>query len=336
MSRPPQPLLDRTLAVSWEEHRRTREVCAAFGLPLHTLTDGGTRFGRYVRLSLATIGLLQSRRPRVVYVQNPSLVLALLVLAARRFFGNYRVVMDAHNEAVVPFSHPRWPIPSLTRLALQAADSTIVTNAALADIVARSGGRPIVLPDRLPVAPMQPSRPPLDGTIIVMVIATYAADEPIAAIVEAARLLGTGFEFRFTGRETRMSAETRSMLPANVMQTGFLLEHDYWQLMADCHVVLDLTLKPNCLVCGAYEALAMRKPMVLSNNAPSVELFARVAVFSASAEPADIASALRTVQNEYAALVERCESEPSAFERRWQLAAASISDRLQLWLGTAP
>ena len=41
--------------------------------------------------------------------------------------------------------------------------------------------------------------------------------------------------------------------------------------------MLDLTLKPNCLVCGAYEALALQKPMVLTGNPATRDLFERVA-----------------------------------------------------------
>ena len=80
---------------------------------------------------------------------TPLLILATLVLAARPFLGRYKVVMDAHNEAVAPFTHAYWPITSLTRHVLRAADVTIVTNAALAEQVRQIGGNPHVLPDRL-------------------------------------------------------------------------------------------------------------------------------------------------------------------------------------------
>lgn len=325
-------LLQSTVAVSWEEHRRTRELCAWFGLPLHTFTHGGSGIGRYVRLSIATARLLTSRRPRVVYVQNPSLVLTLLVLALRRLLGNYRVMVDAHNEGVVPFAHPRWPIPMLTRVALRMADLTIVTNEALANVVKANGGRPFVLPDKLPEVPIQPSRPPLRDRCVVMVIATYAPDEPIAEIVEAARIVGLSYDFRFTGRESRMQERIKATLPPNVHQTGYLSEADYWRLMADCHLVLDLSLKPNCLVCGAYEALAMQKPMILSNNPATVELFSRVAVFAPSADASGITDALREARANYPTLLVRAVGEPASFEKRWKSAAARLSSRMESWL----
>jgi len=263
-----------------------------------------------------------------VFIQNPSLVLATLVLLARPFLGRYRVVMDAHNEAVTPFTFTQWPIPWLARRALRRADVTIVTNEALAKIVRAAGGRALILPDRLPTAPIAPKSVPLTDELQVMVVATYAADEPIAEILDAARELGAGYRFSFTGNPKKLPAEQRDRAPANVRFTGFIPEHDYWVLMADSHVMLDLTLKPNCLVCGAYEALALQKPMVLTGNPATRDLFDKVALFPASERGADIAATLRELRTRYDALLPLLVAEGPLFTQRWNTAAASLRDAL--------
>lgn len=319
------------LGITWEEHRRTRELCAWFGIPLHELTHRGSSSGRYARLIWRTLALLAKERPQVVYVQNPSLILATLVLTARPFLGRYKIVMDAHNEAVTPFTHSYWPITSLTRRALRRADVTIVTNEPLAQRVTECGGRPLVLPDRLPHAPALDVAPAQATTPFhIMVVATYAADEPIANIIEAARELGPQFEFRITGRETKLPEAQRSRLPANVKQTGFLPEEDYWRLMAGSHVVLDLTLKPDCLVCGAYEALALRRPMILSPNPPSVALFSPAAVFVEDHSVGAIAAAITSTRDSYAQLTESVAIAAAEFPTMWERQAAVLHAEMSL------
>lgn len=321
------------IALTWETHRRTRELCDWFKLPLHELTLDAGPLKRYATLSWRTLRLLAKQRPQVVYVQNPSLILALLVLFARPFLGRYRVLMDAHNEAVTPYTHAYWPITWLTNVALRRADVTIVTNAALADEVRRLGGTPAVLPDRLPTPPHPAAAAlALDGPLQVMVVATYAADEPITEIVEAARSLGDQYQLSITGRETKLPAEQRAALPANVRQTGFLSEDDYWLLMRDSHVILDLTLKPNCLVCGAYEALAARRPMILSGNPATVDLFNKVALFPATHEASDIADSLRAAREQLATLNSQVDDELPRFTGRWTDQATRLRAVIDNWL----
>ena len=329
----PRPALPRTLAISWEQHRRTRELCTWLGLPLHEVTFTASRLKRYARLARQTLSLLSQHRPKVLYVQNPSLMLSLLVLAARPFLGRYKVIMDAHNEAVAPFTHAYWPVTSLTRHALRSADVTIVTNAALADQVRAVGGRPHVLPDRLPTPPFAPTVPPkLEGPLHVMVVATYAADEPIAEIVEAARMLGDQYQLSITGRETKLPAEQRARLPANVRQTGFLSEEAYWELMRDSHIVLDLTLKPNCLVCGAYESLALRRPMVLTGNPATVDLFGNVALFPAEHDAASIAECLQRSREQLTQLNDSVLAELPRFEQRWLEHGRRLHEKISGWI----
>ena len=329
----PRRVLPQTLAISWEQHRRTRELCAWLGLPLHEVTFSAPRLKRYARLAKQTLSLVSQHRPKVLYVQNPSLILSLLVLMARPFLGRYKVIMDAHNEAVAPFTHAYWPVTSLTRHALRSADVTIVTNAALADQVRAVGGTPHVLPDRLPTPPFAPTEPPqLDGPLRVMVVATYAADEPIAEIIEAARMLGEQYQLSITGRETKLPAEQRARLPANVRQTGFLSEEAYWELMRDSHIVLDLTLKPNCLVCGAYESLALRRPMVLTGNPATVDLFGKVALFPNEHDAASIAECLQRSRAQLAELNASVLTEQPRFEQRWLEHGRRLRDRISSWL----
>jgi hypothetical protein len=73
-------------------------------------------------------------------------------------------------------------------------------------------------------------------------------------------------------------------LPENIILTGFLTENDYWKLIISVDLIIDLTFRENCLVCGAYEAVAAEIPMVLSNTKTLKGHFDKGAVFTDNEE----------------------------------------------------
>src|ERR1051325_11240274 len=93
-----------TLWISWQNHRRTSEICAALNIELHPLIPPVQGLRKYPGLIRRTWRLLQARRPKAVIVQNPSIVLTALAVLLRPLF-NYALVVDAHNEAVEPYQN---------------------------------------------------------------------------------------------------------------------------------------------------------------------------------------------------------------------------------------
>ena len=302
--------------ISWNDHRRTAGLCEAWDIPLHVVRFPGSRPRRWLAQSLATLRLLAREKPDVLFVQNPSLVLTVLAILARGRFAYYLVV-DAHNEGVRPFDRPYAPVRWLTRRLLGSADTTIVTNAALAEDVTAAGGRPLVLADSLPVPPELPAkRAPERDPADVAVIATFRRDEPIAEIIEAAAAM-PAVRFAFSGDASRFRPKAGTALPTNVRLTGYLPEAAYWRLLAQASVVCDLTLKPDCLVCGAYEALALGKPMVLSDNDPTRALFGPAAVLTGD-RPEQIGQALERALARRDELAARARQLRDTFRERWE------------------
>jgi glycosyltransferase involved in cell wall biosynthesis len=260
------------------------------------------------------------------FVQNPSLALTTLAALCRPLF-RYCLVVDAHNEGVRPFDRPYAIVRWLTRRLLKAADVTIVTNDALADDVRATGGYPVTLPDSLPAVPERtPAIRAGRNAADVAVIATYRRDEPIAAIMAAAATM-PDLRFAFTGPGHRYRDDS-TPVPPNVRLTGFLDDADYWQLLAQATVVCDLTLKPDCLVCGAYEALAVGKPMVLSDNPPTRELFGPAAVLTGSS-PEAVAAALRAAVDERERLEAGARQLQASFNARWQTDADAVWEDIE-------
>jgi len=316
------------LWVAWSFHRRTDGLCAAWKIPLHVIRPEFAGPLRWVELSLKTLRLLRRTRPTTLFVQNPSLALTILAVAVRPLFGYYLVV-DAHNEGVRPFDRPYAFVRWLTRRMLRSADITIVSNDALTKDVHEAGGRPLTLPDSLPKVPTSKSKSRRLRNIEtpdVVVIATYRRDEPIAAIVAAAATM-PGIRFAITGAAMRYR-ETSGPLPPNVQLTGFLQDPDYWQLLARATVICDLSLKSDCLVCGAYEALAVGKPMVLSDNPATQEIFGPAAVLTGSS-PEEIAKAFDRALEDRNNLQANALKLRETFPVRWQTEAAAVWDAIE-------
>ena len=314
------------LWVAWSPHRRTAGLCAAWDIPLQVLQPALPGPARWAALPLQTLRLLRHSRPDLLFVQNPSLALTTLAVLCRPVFG-YRLVVDAHNEGVRPYDRPYAFVRWLTRRLLKSADVTIVTNDALADDVRAAGGRPVTLPDSLPVVPASASTHPRTADAPdVAVIATFRRDEPIAAIIAAAAML-PDLRFAFSGPAERYRG-TPDETPANVSLTGFLDDRAYWQLLAQAKVVCDLTLKPDCLVCGAYEALALGKPMVLSDDLATRKVFGPAAVLTKSS-PEAIAAAVRRAIAERERLEAGARELRETYSMRWEAQAAAVWDSIE-------
>jgi glycosyltransferase involved in cell wall biosynthesis len=321
MTRPAANQVPHACFLTWLEHRRTRELGARLGIDVIELISRHSGWRRYLELIPATIRLLWQRKPRVVLVQTPSIILAALTVVLRPFLG-YKLLFDAHNEAVEPVVHTQFVAVMLARWLLPRADRVLVTNHQLAEAVAGRGGRPMVLWDPLP-RPTAVSPQSLRGRFRIAVISTYAPDEPFDAVLQAARAVSDDVQFFVTGNPAKLTEAVRASVPPNVTLTGFLSEPDYWSMLASCDAVMDLTTMDACLVCGAYEAIAVGRPLVLSNNAVSCDVFGGFGEF-ADNTPKGVVEALTRLRDRYAEIVAALPDLRRAFEDRWSAQASAL------------
>lgn len=310
----------RTLFLTWTDHqRRTEEMCAGLGLELIVLRTRTRGLLRYLLLGARTIMLLVRHPVDVLVVQSPSLVLAALAVTLRALL-RYRLIVDAHNEAVVPYLNRQKWIERLTHWVIRRADMTIVSNRQLADVVRSLGGRAFALPDRIPVAPAALASAQLPGCNVAL-IATHASDEPIAEVFEAVR--GTDIVLHVTGNPRKLAAHLAGRIPPNVRFTGYLPNDQYWQLLRDVDAIIDLSLMDNCLVSGSYEAVAVGTPMLLSANAACMELFGDAALYTDNTA-ADIRSALARLRKEQPRLKEAIARKHAEMNQQWQQLGAEL------------
>ena len=314
--------------LAWEDHRRTRELCRSLGVDQRVVFDiDAARPIRYPYLLSRTLLFLLQKRPRQLIVQSPSVVLAFFAVTLGSLL-THSVIVDSHNEGLGPFQVKwRWLLP-LYRLIQRRADLTIVTNVQLAHMVACNGGRAFVLADKIPTFRTY-ERVTLCGERNVVLICTFEKDEPFEQVLQAARLLDETTKVYFTGRCERVPQILMDQAPENVIFTGYLAEQRYINLLYSADVIIDLTLMENCLVCGAYEALSLGKPMVLSDTVASRSYFSKGAVYTGN-EPGAIADATREALARRDALADESRSLRKSLDVKWEARFECLRMKLDL------
>ena len=281
----------RILWITWEKHRRTREIASELPeVDLFEFVFDANRLVRYPYLLFKTAQNLIHEKPNLVIIQNPSIILAIFMVIFGKFM-KLNVVVDSHNEGIRPFySLYNWLLP-IYAIIQRWADLTIVTNEELAKIVRKNGGIPFVLPDRIPQLNNSKAIK-LKGNSNVVFICTFAKDEPFFEVIKAAQLVDPSICVYITGRYQKASEDIIRKAPPNIIFTGFMSDQIYINLLNSCDVVIDLTLMQDCLVCGAYEAVALGKPIILSDTQALRDYFYCGAIYTKN-YPENIASAIK-------------------------------------------
>ncbi|WP_150913215.1 glycosyltransferase [Marinobacter halotolerans] len=258
--------------ISWETHTRSRTISKKLNVRLFEIVVPGNLFKRYLVSTFKTCFIIRRSDPSVIIIQNPSIVLALITLLF--FSRNRKIVMDAHNSAVYPMEGRNKFLNGFAQFLLRQSDLVIVTNHALYDTLFTLGAKPFVLSDPIPTPPIG-NRKIIDinpEIPEVVFICTWAPDEPYLEFLGAAKLLeNESISIKVTGRPPEI-IKNKSM-PSNLKLMGFVSDRDYWELLTNAAVVVDLTTRENCLVCGAYEAAAVGAPCVVSNTLATRETF---------------------------------------------------------------
>jgi glycosyltransferase involved in cell wall biosynthesis len=309
-------MCDRWIWITWERHRRTRELCNDLGVRLFERDVEITRLIRYPYLLLWTAYTIARIRPGGVIVQNPSIVLAVWATILKYLF-RYALIVDAHNQGLRPIYQPLGRLQFLFRFVQAKADLTVVTNDFLVEGVKLNGGNPFVLPDKLPVFADVPSMK-LKGRYSVLCISTFAKDEPVEDVIEAAAGLDSSdYRVYMTGNHRRLPRDVASRIPPNVILTGYLPEADYVASLKGADVILDLTHTDDCLVCGAYEAVAAGTPLIVTDTAALRSYFCKGTIYTKNT-PSDIRQAIVIALGQATRLREEMIVLRNDLDERWQ------------------
>ena len=257
------------LWITWEWQRRSIELAQALMADLKIVDD--YKSFRYIRCIIKSILLIKNNKHSVLFVQNPSMVLAFLAILILKPIFSIPVIVDRHSNFLLTAKKRNFIKELLFQLfsylTIRYADLTIVTNDDLSHVIRVLGGRPFVLPDKIPSLITKENKTlRLSGNKNILVISSFSDDEPIEEICNAFQMNEmSAFNVYISGNSSKKE-NIKNNIAENIILTGFLPELDFVSLIYGVDAVIVLTKMEYTLLCGCYEAISAEKPLITSNT----------------------------------------------------------------------
>jgi glycosyltransferase involved in cell wall biosynthesis len=285
--------------IDWGHHLRSQTLSRRLGVELEEIRFNGPRLWRYILSMRQTLGTIRGKFPDVVIATNPSIVLGLFLLLLRNWH-HFTLISDAHYFGVSAARGGRM-MQRLLNFHNRCVDRVIVTNDRQARFLEDLGAKTYVCQDPLPQIPVSHESMVVSREKSVFLICSYDDDEPYEVAFDAfLQLKEEGFLLFVSGNHNKATN-----LPIRypwVRFLGFLPNDEYYWYLMSSSVIMDLTTMEDCLVCGAYEALAAGKPLIVSRTIAISEYFGEAVILTDNTSEAIRKSVL------------------SAFEQRQELA----------------
>ena len=279
-------MLAKQIFIAWVPfQRRAISMQAYFGYNLKfadlSFSKRYLRIFEYIVKTLQTLKWLIETYPAVIWIQlPPTLILHILFIYKWLLNRNCLIIADCHNAT---FRKPWVTFPGfkdlLTRCDLVLVHNNDVKQDALD--LGVSEHQLYVLED--PPAGLEVDVLDKKNNLYVgpwiLCPCSFNKDEPIKAILDAARLTPE-ITFVLTGNKKRaLGNHDLSHLPSNIRLPGFLPTETFDQLLSNATVVMGLTLLDGIQLSVANEAVGFGQAMVLANTNTLKQLFYKGAVY---------------------------------------------------------
>ena len=256
----------RYLFITWYPScRRSDALAAALGGDSHLVhrllfKQPWIAAFKYLGQSLDTLVILVRARPDVVLVAAPPVVAVLWVRICCRLLRS-RYVVDAHTGV---FDDRRWTwLTWLTKRLCRSAAATITTGDVMRCVVEDWGALATVVAT-VPIETSRVQRAELGKGSHVVVVNSFSQDEPLAEVLAAAATLPE-VGFHVTGSPRHARGKVPKVAPGNLRFTDWLSDDQYLEYLAAADAVLCLTKADHTMQRGAYEAMALGRPLVTSD-----------------------------------------------------------------------
>jgi len=297
-----KPFIDtnKIIWIAWEEDGsiRSKVLSRAIVAEFYTFTlfEGSTNilsFLRYPTAIMQTFFKIIKESPKILVVQNPSIVLSFFSALWRPFFG-YTLVVDLHTLYIYLKGVKKIIVNALNNFSLRNGNIIIVTNDPYKNKIKEKTNKEIfVLPDMIPDFDYEFMKVKLQGKNNILFICTFSEDEPWQEVIKAANYLDKNIYIYITGKNMIKKKD----VPSNIVLTGFLSDKDYQNLLRSVEIIMVLTSQEDCMVCGGYEAVAAEKPLILSNKKVLRQYFNLGTVFTQNDSKAIAESISLAVKN---------------------------------------
>jgi glycosyltransferase involved in cell wall biosynthesis len=325
---------NRSIWVTWENQRRNEFIANEISVPLYVFDFKGNRIIRYIKCIYKTFSAYRKINPIIIFCQNPSVVLAILSLLYVRMCGA-KLCIDTHNYGLA-LEGQHWLTKKIAVFLQRHADLIIVTNETLKRIVESNGGTAVVLPDNLPVIDITEEYYPFDHSHNLLFICTYATDEPYEEVIEAAKILdrqNIDVGIYVTGR---IPGNLKGrVFSKNLHLLGFVSWEDFDLLLQSCDGIIDLTTRENCLVCGAYEAVSVGTPGILSDKEALKEYFNKGFCYTDNTS-GNLAEAVLRLLHDKESLIDQVAQLKKELKTNWKVSKKQLSCFIDSMIGSPP
>jgi len=224
-------------------------------------------------LFLRTFRILLKERPGIIFCQSPPITCSMIPIVYKYLFGQKKpkIIIDIHTGAITkPWSR------TISRLVMRLATSNIVTNQELQTYVNQKYQiSTLVLEDPIPDFSeiLSATKKEFEYKLLpkeafnVAVVSSFAYDEPLQVVFEAASQL-PDIQFYITGDKTKIEKKLLYRNLNNVVMTGLLEYELYLDLLQKADAIIDLTTDDKTMLSGAYEAVALGQPLIISDWMP--------------------------------------------------------------------
>jgi glycosyltransferase involved in cell wall biosynthesis len=260
-------------------------------------------------------------------VTNPPIVPALVVYLYSRLTGA-GYVLDSHPRSFGRKASRAGKVTlPLHRFLARRALTTLVCARELADEVAGWGAEVDLLYEAPPLweLPLPQAAASRRGSTILW-IQTFATDDPVSDVLDAARLL-PGVEMLITGDLRRAPGWVRAAAPPNVRFVGLLDEPDYVRALADADAALVLTTATVSVPRSGFDAVAAGKPLVISDW-PSLRDVFPEAIHVENTAPS-IADGIAAALAGGEVLRERADAARDRVATLWHSQRSAVAERLR-------
>lgn len=315
--------------IAWAPYsRRSETFSQAFGAKLyliHYLKFQSPLYApfKYILQAIRALQVLFKDRPKVIFVQNPPFLNGL-VAYLYCCVANAQYVLDHHSAA---FAHIwDWALPVQRFLARYAAVN-LVTNQHWAQVVNSWGARAFVIKDPFVELPKGETFKVDPKIFNVIVINTFAPDEPLDDVLDAASKLPQ-VKFYITGNKSRKTPDYFVNLPPNVCFTGFLPDGQYLGLFRAVDAAVALTTRDHTLQRGGCEAVALGKPLITSDWLFLQEFFPKGTIHVDNSVDS-ICDGIAAMQRKYKDLEEEMINFRDESRRKWHAQFAQLREFLE-------
>jgi glycosyltransferase involved in cell wall biosynthesis len=257
--------------ISWEHQRRTITLSHEFNAKLFIVKNKRVGLFRYPELIIKTVKIIFQEKPKYVFAQNPSIILAALICFLKKHY-KYTAIIDRHTNFKLNHRNSyrlKWIFfRYLSKYSLENADHTIVTNKYLKLLIRNQSRSSAVLPDKIPnlIPSKEFKLKSLEHELTALLICTFSDDEPYREVFAAFKYFPE-ICLEVTGNyDNALNQSEINDLPSNVKLLGFVSNHIYIDHLFNCDFTVILTNQEFTLNCGSYESLAAKKPMLLSDT----------------------------------------------------------------------